>query len=256
MKIGIGSAASLSAKIQAEKPNAVTRLRCNADGPHSAELTWNVNHTTCRIKYYTISLNGNILWSETSNTLVNETNIPPNGGSLTLTDLIADTIYNITLQPGNDAGLGEAKSCPQQIQTDPDVPGKPVGLNVTDRTKSKLEIKWLAPEMRNGILTSFKITWGDNGEDSVDAVNDTSYVYSYSIEDLDDDKIYGIKVYAGNVKGFGPAASEDGETEKSHLGAILGTVIPVIVIIIAVALGVWYNKSHKKKKKNTSNSDD
>ncbi|KAL7639616.1 UNVERIFIED_CONTAM: hypothetical protein RMT77_010117 [Armadillidium vulgare] len=252
---GIGSAASLRAKLDAEEPNPVARLRCNPVDSHSAELTWKVEPTTCRIKYYTISLNGNIEWSNTSITVVNETNIPPNGGSLTLTDLIADTIYDITLQPGNDAGLGEAQSC-QQFVTDLDVPEKPEDLKVTDSSKSKLEINWLAPKMRNGVLTSFKITWGENGQAFVDAVNDISNVYSYSIEDLDDDKIYEIKVSAGNSKGYGNEATANGETEKSHLGAILGTVIPVIVIIIAVALGVWYNKSHKKKKKNTSNSDD
>ncbi|RXG71763.1 Receptor-type tyrosine-protein phosphatase F [Armadillidium vulgare] len=182
---GIGSAASLRVKLDAEKPNPVALLRCNVVDSHSAELKWNVDPTTCRIKYYTISLNYNIEWGDSNNTVVNETNIPPNGGSLTLTDLIADTIYDITLQPGNDAGLGEAKSC-QQLVTDLDVPEAPEDLKVTDSSKSKLEINWLAPKMRNGVLTSFKITWGENGQAFVDAVNDTSNVYSYSIEDLDD----------------------------------------------------------------------
>ncbi|KAL7639614.1 UNVERIFIED_CONTAM: hypothetical protein RMT77_010115 [Armadillidium vulgare] len=116
---GIGSAASLRVKLDAEVPNAVSFLKCNPVAPHTVELTWETQPTSCRIDYYQITLRGNILWEGT--TTISSFNVPDtssNEGSVILDGLTAYTMYNISVEAGNDAGLGEATSC--SCETEPD----------------------------------------------------------------------------------------------------------------------------------------
>ncbi|KAL7639611.1 UNVERIFIED_CONTAM: hypothetical protein RMT77_010112 [Armadillidium vulgare] len=208
---GIGSAASLRVKLDAEIPNAVSFLKCNPVDPQTVELTWETQPTSCRIDYYQITLRGNILWDgTTTNSSFNVSETSLNEGRVTLDGLTAYTMYSITVEAGNDAGLGEATSC--SCETEPDVPSEPTSLALVigTLTESGFSVTWNDPIFENGIMEDFRINLSYGGitieENTVAYSDDTASNYYYSFTQLTSDTLYIVSVAAENNAGVGNAA--------------------------------------------------
>ncbi|KAB7500901.1 Protein sidekick-2, partial [Armadillidium nasatum] len=166
-EIGIGPAASLRVELDAEVPNAVSHLRCNPVDPQTVKLTWETQHTSCRIDYYQITLKGDILWDgTTSNSSFNVSDTSSNEGSVILDGLTAYTMHYITLEAGNDAGLGKATSC--SCETEPDVPSEPTSLALVigTLTESSFSVTWNDPTFKNGIMEILELVFRMEAENN------------------------------------------------------------------------------------------
>ncbi|MEQ2264370.1 hypothetical protein XENORESO_003052 [Xenotaenia resolanae] len=121
----------------------------------------------------------------------------------TVTELYKGATYVFRLSARNRAGAGEAYV--KEISTPEDVPtGFPLNLKVTGLTQSSTQLTWEPPNLkeRNGKITHYMVVYRDinNQQDNTSRTTDTHL----TIEGLNPDTTYDIRVQAFTSKGAGP----------------------------------------------------
>ncbi|XP_043991417.1 receptor-type tyrosine-protein phosphatase F-like isoform X15 [Gambusia affinis] len=121
----------------------------------------------------------------------------------TVTELHKGATYIFRLSARNRAGAGEAYV--KEISTPEDLPtGFPLNLKVTGLTQSSTQLTWEPPNLkeRNGKITYYRVVYKDinNQQDNNSNTTETHL----TIEGLNPDTTYDIRVQAFTSKGAGP----------------------------------------------------
>ncbi|XP_052091999.1 receptor-type tyrosine-protein phosphatase kappa-like isoform X2 [Mytilus californianus] len=120
-----------------------------------------------------------------------------------LSDLSPATLYFVKVRARTAAGYGNYSSFSSTI-TQEDFPDAPTSLAVTTRNESCLGISWRAPNITNGIVTSYIISYQDTMQASKELNTTTAGIMRSALLCLlYPGRRYQIKVAAKTSRGFG-----------------------------------------------------
>ncbi|KAJ6224858.1 hypothetical protein RDWZM_003403 [Blomia tropicalis] len=128
--------------------------------------------------------------------------------STTIDNLEKWTQYRVQLLAGTKIGDGPLSE-PIIVRTDEDVPGEPKEVKVEALNSSSLNIKWLSPEAKNGLIRGYQIyvqEINNLGEASGDPIRfdvADGMAEEYNLTTLQPDTEYSIQVAAVTRKGDG-----------------------------------------------------
>ncbi|XP_076339933.1 protein sidekick-like isoform X2 [Tachypleus tridentatus] len=166
------------------------------------------------LRYYTIQAMKDIGPWETV-----AMNVDPTVTTYTVSGLVPFTNYSFRIQATNDVGSSDWSPASNQAQTLPSAPfDAPTSVKVTPYTQTSVLVEWKAlqdtswgGDIQNG---GYKIQYcqasdQNSASDSISCPIETSYGInetSVSLENLERDTIYKIKIYTFNSQGEGPSS--------------------------------------------------
>ncbi|XP_037801428.1 receptor-type tyrosine-protein phosphatase H-like isoform X2 [Penaeus monodon] len=179
-------------------PPASVRADC-VNSSDSLNVTWEEpDPMECDVIAYTVS------WLPVSGqgSLQQE---DTNATQITITELDPFRSYNVCVAALTEAGAGDF-ACDVGT-TDEAVPDAPTNLSVDATTPESILVSWAPPEVQNGVITDYNISWacpsGNHGSASTDAVDTV-----YNITGLSPCSLCDVAVRAATSKGFGSASPE------------------------------------------------
>ncbi|XP_063598052.1 receptor-type tyrosine-protein phosphatase delta-like isoform X2 [Penaeus indicus] len=112
--------------------------------------------------------------------------------------------YNVCVAALTEAGAGEF-TC-EVGRTDEAVPEAPTNLTADATTPESILVSWAPPEVPNGVITGYNISWACINNDK-SAMGNASYTV-YNITGLSPCSSCDVAVRAATAKGFGNASPE------------------------------------------------
>ncbi|PRD28995.1 UNVERIFIED_CONTAM: Receptor-type tyrosine-protein phosphatase delta [Trichonephila clavipes] len=166
------------------------------------------------------------------------------------------TAYSFRLAARTEAGAGPAETI--LTRTEITTPSIPRELRAVYGTDTSIFLKWLAPEHPNGPLVSYTVKWYDasNSSDTV-GLQETNST-SFSIMNLEPSTNYSVQIVAKTSAGEGPwsniviASTTEKRSPNNHtliLAIVLGTVIPLLFILILTGIIFAWRKGACKLRK-------
>ncbi|XP_047501923.1 receptor-type tyrosine-protein phosphatase H-like [Penaeus chinensis] len=164
------------------------------DVSDSLNVTWKEpDPMECDVIVYTVS------WLPVSgqDSLLQNTSLT----EFTITGLDPFRSYNVCVAALTEAGAGNFMC--DVGRTDEAVPGAPTNLSADATTPESILVSWAPPELPNGVITGYNISWACSGNHGSAIGNATFTVYN--ITGLSPCSSCDVAVSAATAKGFGSA---------------------------------------------------
>ena len=156
-----------------------------------------------------------VSWSRPSNHLKDRAIIDSSDKMTTLLveNLTRDDSAKYTLSLENQSGSIAASVLVKVLDT----PGPPENVNVTATSKNTATLSWKAPENDGGsLITNYVLERREATRKSWTPVETACIRMSYRFSNLEEGKMYFLRVSAENEYGIGPAAQADKPTKASE----------------------------------------
>ncbi|KAK4315471.1 hypothetical protein Pmani_013386 [Petrolisthes manimaculis] len=238
-KKGLGETHGTASSItETKKPPPPGQVVCTATEATVLRVTWYPPVTKCDVAQYNVDYHGEVLWSNdidpgqpasSKNTLID------------LTHLVPWTHYSVCVEAEIIGGLVGNQSCCEST-TEQSAPGPPTYLNQTGANTKSVKVAWTPPEVLNGNLTGYYLSWElGNKQLSKEERHTTVGGLKAGIR-------YNLTLQAVTAGiHMGEGKQLYASTNKGYTGIIIGSTVGVL-LIVAVTVFLFINRDNVKKK--------